>query len=194
MTKEKIMADQNEIMETTVQIAAVAEGNTQLETPVTETLVPTITPLENEEVNAPETPEVKAPETPEVKATEGETKVVKVRAKAVDVVEGMGRLVKETFKVGSHIFVVVDNIKQFKIDAVEQLTVRQNKRRTAENRLHWLIHNFVRQTMDMSKKRMTVHLLAATDKEGQFRNEKGFFVNRATIDNIEKDPTAVPMI
>jgi hypothetical protein len=186
MTKEKIMADQNEIMETTVQTAAVAEGNTQLETPVTETLVPTITPLENEEVKAPETPEVKAPE--------GETKVVKVRAKAVDVVEGMGRLVKETFKVGSHIFVVVDNIKQFKIDAVEQLTVRQNKRRTAENRLHWLIHNFVRQTMDMSKKRMTVHLLAATDKEGQFRNEKGFFVNRVTIDNIEKDPTAVPMI
>ena len=88
----------------------------------------------------------------------------------------MQNMVKSVVVNGKEVYVVVPNIKQFKVEAVEKLTVRPNKRRTDEKRFHWLLHTFVRQTQNMNGKHMKVHLLSATDKENLFRNEKGFFV------------------
>ena len=88
----------------------------------------------------------------------------------------MQNMVNKVLVNGKEVFVVVPNIKKFKVEAVEQLTVRPNKRRTDEKRFHWLLHTFVRQTQNMAGKHMNVHLLSATDKDTLFRNEKGAFV------------------
>ena len=79
---------------------------------------------------------------------------------------------------GKDVYVVVQNIKQFKNDVVEQLTVRENKRRTFENRFNWLLKNFIRQNYEMKGKHMKVHLLSGTDREGLFRDERGHFVKQ----------------
>ena len=88
----------------------------------------------------------------------------------------MQNMVNKVLVNGKEVFVVVPNIKTFKVEAVAQLTKRPNKRRTDEKRFHWLLHTFVRQTQNMNGKHMNVHLLAATDKDTLFRNEKGAFV------------------
>ena len=88
----------------------------------------------------------------------------------------MQNMVNKVLVNGKEVYVVVPNIKQFKVQAVEQLTVRPNKRRTDEKRFHWLLHTFVRSTQPMKGKHMNVHLLSATDKENLFRNEKGHYV------------------
>lgn len=88
----------------------------------------------------------------------------------------MSNMVNKVLVNGKEVFVVVPNIKTFKVEAVQKLTVRPNKRRTDEKRFHWLLHTFVRQTQNMNGKHMNVHLLSATDKDTLFRNEKGAFV------------------
>ena len=88
----------------------------------------------------------------------------------------MQNMVNKVLVNGKEVYVVVPNIKTFKVEAVEKLTSRPNKRRTPEKRFHWLLHTFVRQTQNMNGKHMNVHLLSATDKETLFRTEKGHFV------------------
>jgi hypothetical protein len=88
----------------------------------------------------------------------------------------MQNMVNKVLVNGKEVYVVVPNIKTFKVEAVEKLTVRPNKRRTDEKRFHWLLHTFVRQSQNLAGKHMNVHLLSATDKETLFRTEKGHFV------------------
>jgi hypothetical protein len=88
----------------------------------------------------------------------------------------MQNMVNKVLVNGKEVYVVVPNIKTFKVEAVEKLTVRPNKRRTDEKRFHWLLHTFVRQSQNLGGKHMNVHLLSATDKDNLFRTEKGHFV------------------
>ena len=110
---------------------------------------------------------------------------------AQDTVTLMQNMVNKVLVNGKEVYVVVPNIKTFKVEAVEKLTSRPNKRRTPEKRFHWLLHTFVRQTQNLAGKHMNVHLLSATDKDGLFRNEKGHFV---TTEKLMANPEAVPTV
>ena len=105
--------------------------------------------------------------------------------------ELMAKMINKVLVNGKQVYVVVPNIKQFKADTVEQLTVRENKRRTAEKRFHWLLHTFIRETQNMKGKHMKVHLLSATEKDTLFRTEKGHFI---ALDKLMANPEAVPTV
>lgn len=95
-------------------------------------------------------------------------------------------------KEGKEVFIVVPNIKSFKTELVEKMTTRPNKRRTDEKRFHWLVYNFVRSLDGMQKKYgLKIRLMAKTDKEDMFRNEKGHFV---TLEKIRENPDLVARV
>lgn len=91
----------------------------------------------------------------------------------------MQEMIKSVVVNGKQVYLVVPNIKQFKVDVVTQMTTRPNKRRVEANRLHWLLHTFARNNCEgmKGKKGMQVHLLGEViGKDTLFRNEKGHYV------------------
>ena len=135
--------------------------------------------------------EVKATKVKAVKTKVAKPKVAKVKAPKLNTTELMQGMVSRVFANGKEVYVVVPSVKTFKAEAVEKLTVRPNKRRTPENRFHWLLHTFVRETQNMKGKHMNVHLLSATDKETMFRDERGHFV---TLEKLMAQPDAVKSV
>ena len=99
---------------------------------------------------------------------------------AVEIVTEMQKLVKQVVIKDKTIYVVVPNIGKFKTDAVTQLTVRPNKRRTDEKRFHFLLHFFVRTINPQIKgKHINVKLIAPAGKDvPALRGPKGQFIKR----------------
>lgn len=118
----------------------------------------------------------------------------------------MQGMVKKVLITGKEVYVVVPNIEKFKAEAVEKLTKRENKRRTIENRFHWLLHTFIRENHNMKGKHMNVHLVAAAGPEVKaVRNSKGHYVKKEntfvsekgeviTLDQMMATPELVPTV
>jgi hypothetical protein len=82
---------------------------------------------------------------------------------------------------GKKVFVIVPNIKQFKLDVIAQFGSRENKRWDFEKQFHYKLNDFVRETFCLQKKHIKIHLVAPAEagfqpEDGRFRNEKGHFV------------------
>ena len=76
---------------------------------------------------------------------------------------------------GKSIFLIVNDIKQFKNDVIEQFGARKNKRWDFEKQVAYKVNDFVRDQLGTKKKHIT-WTLVTIDKNGNFRNEKGHFV------------------
>lgn len=94
----------------------------------------------------------------------------------LNITEKMQPMVKDVKIVEKNVYVVVANVKQFKEQVVATVAERPNKRRRNDGRFNALVMNFVRDSQNLHGKHVKVAVVAATDKDGLYRNEKGHFV------------------